>query len=343
MTTNRRVVSLVLALACLVPSCGGGSGPGIEFGLKRIALDLAFKDETQAKPNVAFQTPIPVASVGTFQTNVRYPNPLPVEHVDDCPAAPPGSIASTPVKGVVESLPAEGRYEYSLKGTFDLQSALLPIKGSLPQKESREVRKTKVIPGQTSAINGAPTTDTYEFEVFAPGLVSGTSSTRLYRATPTELQLVRQEVQTGDGVATFNPTPPITLMKLPATEGATWNAAGIDTDTGTSMIVQGEIEKREPVDVCGTLVDTWRVRSSERIVNLAGSSSFTSQTSDTNNAPGATGPGKPNVYHISPNIGGLLVADEEHTITHLNTTVGPVTIIVDSISTMRSTSPVKLA
>ena len=48
------------------------------------------------------------------------------------------------------------------------------------------------------------------------------------------------------------------------------------------------------------------------------------------------------MYHISPNIGGLLVADEEHTVTKLNSTIGPVTIIVDSISTMRSTTPVKL-
>ena len=80
----------------------------------------------------------------------------------------------------------------------------------------------------------------------------------------------------------------------------------------------------------------------ERIVNLAGTSSFTSQTSDTNNAPGSDEPGKPNVYHISPNIGGLLVADEEHTITKLNSQIGPVTIIIDSVSTMSSTSPVKL-
>lgn len=340
--SSRRSVALLVGLSLLLSSCAGGGRPGIEFGLKRIALDLAFKDETQAKPKVAFQVPLPVASVGQFQTNVQYRTPLPVVRVNECPVAPPGSITKVPVKGVVQSLPAEGRYEYGLKGKFDLQSALLPIKGSLPPEEIREVRKTKVIPGQTSAINGAPPTNTYEFEVYQPGLVSGSSTTRLYRATPTELQLVRQEVQVGKEKAVFNPTPPITMMSLPAKEGATWNSAGIDTDTGTSMIVQGEIEKREPVDVCGTLIDTWRVRSSERIVNLSGTSSFTSQTTDTTNAPGADGPGKPNVYHISPNIGGLFVADEEHTITRFNTDVGPVTITVDSVSTMRDIEPVKL-
>jgi len=81
---------------------------------------------------------------------------------------------------------------------------------------------------------------------------------------------------------------------------------------------------------------------SERIVNLSGTSSFTSQTTDTTNAPGSDGPGKPNVYHISPNIGGLFVADEEHTVTHLNTDVGPITITVDSVSTMHDIEPVKL-
>jgi hypothetical protein len=333
-----------MAVAALLPACAGSGPGGIEFGLKRIALDLAFKDEnaTQAKPQLAFQVPLPIASVGSLQTNVQYRQPLPFVHVNDCPVAPEGAIAQTPVRASVPKLPEPGRYEYNLAGTFELQSALLPLKGPLPKAETREVRDGKVIPGQTSAINGAPVTDSYEFVIFQPGLVSGTSMTRTYRATPTELQLVQQVVTTADGAAAFNPTPPITLMKMPATEGATWNSAGIDTETGTSMIVQGTIEKREPVDVCGTLVDTWRVRSSERIVNLAGASSFTSQTSDTNNAPASDGPGKPNVYHISPNIGGLLVADEEHTVTKLNSTIGPVTIIVDSVSTMRSTTPVKL-
>ena len=341
MNKHRQVVGLIVALATLLPACGGGGPGAIEFGLKRIALDLAFKDDSKGQPKAAFQTALPIASVGQVQTNVQYREPLPFVHVDDCPKAAAGSIASTPVRSSVPKLPEEGRYEYNLVGKFELQSALFPIKAPLPPMESREVRKGKVTPGQASAV-GAPVTDTYEFEVFAPGLVSGTSSSRIYRATPTALQLVSQTVTTADGTATFNPTPPITLMSMPAKEGATWNSAGIDTETGTTMIVQGEIEKREPVDVCGTLVDTWRVRSTERIVNLAGTSSYSSVTSDTNNTPGSTGPGKPNVYHISPNIGGLLVADEEHTITKLNTKLGPVTLIVDSVSTMRSTTPVKL-
>ena len=144
---------------------------------------------------------------------------------------------------------------------------------------------------------------------------------------------------TQDGEVKFEPTPPITIMKMGANEGETWVSAGTDTDTGTSMVVQGEIEKREPVDVCGTMIDTYRVVSTERVVNLAGTATYTSTTSDTNNTPGSDGPGKPNVYHVATHYGGLLVQDEQHTITQLNTELGPVTVIIDSVSTVTSTTP----
>jgi hypothetical protein len=90
------------------------------------------------------------------------------------------------------------------------------------------------------------------------------------------------------------------------------------------------------------MFDSYRVVSTERIANLAGTTVYTSATSDTNNAPGSTGPGKPNVYHVATHLGGLLVADEQHTVTQLNTEFGPVTIIVDSVATLRSTTPVAL-
>ena len=48
------------------------------------------------------------------------------------------------------------------------------------------------------------------------------------------------------------------------------------------------------------------------------------------------------MYHVATHLGGLLVADEQHTVTQLNTDFGPVTIVVDSVATVRSTTPVSL-
>ena len=331
----------LLVLAVLLGACGGGGGgQGIEYGLKRIALDLAFeaKDVGEATPDVALRTPIPVPSVGQLQQGYS-PRPLPVVPRTECPTAPPGSVPRSSVQSRITRLPAMGQYTYNVKGTFELQSAVFPLKGPLPPLEMRTYQNGVLTPGERNAVTGANAEPTIDFEVFQQGLVPGTSMTRSYRVTPTDLLLTKLVTTTADGEVVFEPTPPITIMKMGVTEGETWVSAGTDTETGTSMVVQGTIERREPIDVCGEMIDAYRVTSTERIVNLSGSSTYTSSTSDTNNAPGSDGPGKPNVYHVATHFGGVLVADEQHTITQLNSDLGPVTVIVDSVSTLTSTTP----
>ena len=336
-----RFRAVLVVVAVLVPACGGGGGgQGIEYGLKRIALDLAFesKDIGEATPEVALSTPLPVPSVGQLQQSYSV-RPLPVVPRNDCPTAPPGSVPRSSVQSRITRLPAMGQYTYNVKGTFELQSAVFPLKGPLPPLERREYRNGVLTPGEPNPLTGANAEPTLDFEIFQQGLVPGTSMTRFYRVTPTDLLLTKLVTTTADGDLVFEPTPSITIMKMGATEGETWVSAGTDTATGTSMVVQGTIERREPIDVCGEMIDAYRVTSTERIVNLAGTTTYTSSTSDTSNAPGADGPGKPNVYHVATHFGGVLVADEQHTVTQLNSDLGPVTIIVDSVSTLRSTTP----
>jgi len=92
------------------------------------------------------------------------------------------------------------------------------------------------------------------------------------------------------------------------------------------MVVQGQITKREPIDVCGTMVDTYRVESTEQIVNVE--QGYSSKTHD----------GDPNVYNVATQYGGLLV--QQHTATTTTFASSGTTLIIVNTSTVTSTKPV---
>jgi hypothetical protein len=346
----RRSAALVVAV-CLLASCSYGSDrPPLEVGLKRIALDLAFEADkaakTKAPPQAAFTADVPLPGVAALQTNFtpdevigpRHSTP-PVIRVDPCPAAPAGAVPQFQVQGQITKLPAEGRYTSQVKGTFELQSAVFPLKGPLPPVAYRSIRNARIVPGAPAAVTGAPSPDTMEYDVVDPGLLPNSSLTRHLRVTATDLLLVSQTSRVNGADTTLTWQPPITLMKHGTTEGATWNSAGIDTDKRVGMVVQGKLDRHVTVDVCGTLYEAYRVVSTERVASLSGTAVYTQSTSDTTNQPGATGPGKPNIYNVYTNAGGIFIAEEQHTVTNLNTDLGPVTIIIDSASTLTSITP----
>jgi hypothetical protein len=349
--SRRSALALLVAVA-LVGGCGfGKSRPPLEVGLKRIALDLAFEADKdgvkkKAPPQVAFTADVPVPGVSALQTNFtqdevvgsRHPTP-PVVHLDPCPKAPAGSVPEFQVQGQITRLPAEGRYTSQVKGTFELQSAVFPLKGPLPPVAYRYVRNARVLRGAPAAVTGAPSPDTMEYDVVDPGLLPNSSLTRHFRVTATDLLLVSQTSRVNGVDTTLTWQPPITIMKHGTTEGATWNSAGTDTDKRVAMVVQGKLDRHVTVDVCGTMYEAYRVVSTERVASLNGTAVYTSNTSDTSNTPGSTGPGKPNVYNVYTNAGGIFISEEQHTVTNVNSDIGPVTIIIDSTSTLMSIVP----
>jgi hypothetical protein len=346
-----RRATAVLVAVCLTASCSfGGGRPPLEVGLKRIALDLAFEADKDGKPKgppqAAFVAGAPLPGVTALQTNftpdevINAPHTSPpVVHVDPCPKAPPGAVPQSQVQGQITRLPAEGRYTSLVKGTFELQSAVFPIKGPLPPVAYRSIRNARTVAGPPAAVTNAPGPDVLEFDIVDPGLLPNSSLTRHMRVTATDLLLVSQTSRVNGVDTTLTWQPPITIMKHGVNEGTSWNSGGVDTDKRVAMVVQGKTEKRVTVDVCGTLYEAYRVVSTERIAALSGTAVYTSNTSDTTNTPGSTEPGKPNVYNVYTNAGGIFISEEQHTVTNLNTDVGPVTIIVDSASTLTSITP----
>lgn len=339
-----RFVAVTLSSALLAAGCGGDEDLGIQIGLQRIALDLAFKAEAQAEKAEPQQALVPTA----IPSQAEFAVAVPAETFDQPAAgplqplrqpAPPCPVADgvfpdQPVATTVASPPAEGVYDLHRTGTFAIESAVFPFRGLMPAKGEKEYRNVKVIAGTTDVL-GTKAPDQFEYEVFEQTGDNFTS--RSLRVTPTAIQLLEQVTEVGGTTITFRPTPPITLVGLGGGEGTSWNSAGIDTATGTSMVVQGVIEKRENVDLCGKVYDTYVVRSTERVTNIA--DQYTSQTND---AAGAED-GQPNTYWVATQYGGLFIQEEFHTTTTLTAEVGgapvPVTLKLDYRNTFDSIEP----
>lgn len=98
------------------------------------------------------------------------------------------------------------------------------------------------------------------------------------------------------------------------------------------MVVEGEILEREPVDLCGEMYDTYRVRSSERLILLEGPGAFTQVTDDT-----TVEGGEPNFYNVATHFGGLFVRTESH----MTTTAAGLVIEEDNVSTLDGVEPVQ--
>lgn len=350
-----RFVATALASALLAAGCGGDDDMGIQIGLQRIALDLAFKAEEQAAKAEPQQTLVPTA----IPSQAEFAVAVPLETFDEpvsgevrplgriappCPVAD-GVFPDKPVASTVASPPAEGVYNLHRTGTFAVESAVFPFKGFMPAKGEKEYRNVEVIPGTTDVL-GNKAADQFEYEVFEQTGDNFTS--RTLRVTATAIQLVEQVTKVGETTITFRPTPAITLVGLGGAEGTSWNSAGVDTATGTSMVVQGVIEKRENVDLCGKVYDTYVVRSTERITNVR--DQYTSQTNDAANQTGGENgdePGQPNTYWVATQYGGLFIQEEFHTTTTLTAEVGgapvPVTLRLDYRNTFDSIDPARPA
>lgn len=345
-----RMASVAVALALVAAACGGGGHHRVQIGLQRLALNLAFKAEDQAKKAEPVQTIVPTIVPSQAEYAVTVPTSTfdqrPARLSTPRPVAPPclaaqGVLPDKPVTATVLAPPAAGRYTVHRTGTFAIESAVFPFQGLMPPKGEKEYRNVKVIPGTTDVLgNKAP--DEYEFEVFEKTGDNFTS--RTLHVTSTAIELVKQVTKVGSTTVTFSPTPAITLVGLGSGVGTSWNSAGIDTATGASMVVQGQITKRENVDLCGKVYDTFLVQSTERITNVT--DQYTSQTDDANDqASAAAGgePGKPNTYWVATQYGGLFIQEEFHTTTTLTTDVGgapvPVTLKLDYTNTFDAIDP----
>jgi hypothetical protein len=248
---------------------------------------------------------------------------------------------------------ATGVYTTHNKGRFSLTEGNVTVSASFPPygqfrinnvRHSHSSDTVTPIQGESVGANGDTTSISYDVVTYG---IDGSLTTTTYQANTTSnsagnranqefgtgpgttgsLQLIRQVVQNSNGTSTFQPSPPITIVSFDKGPGTSWNSAGTDQATGTTMVVQGSITQVENVDLCGKVYSAYRVVSNERVTNPK------TQLSSTTNA------NDPNVYDIAPQYGGILLRQHIDTTTSYTQNNSAVVVGLNYTATLNSIEP----
>ena len=338
MAARLRAGAAVLALGLVAAGCGGGRDP-LEIGVKSLALDLAFKDESKADPVPPAQVieilGLPPQEILEVDEPERVrPAPIrptePTFFLPPCPEAAPDAFPKEPVSVFFRGAPKPGVYGVHAAGTIRVLGSL-PFALPYPSRLTYEVKNVTVTPATPPDIPNPPRDFIDQGNVVTYDLVKTISSdlvvTDSYRYTRAEFTLTKRVTKAGDRITTFTPTPAVVFESMTAGDGDTWSSAGADRESNIAMVVQGSIEKREFVDVCGQRYDAWKVNSTEQLVDI-----------DTGEQTG-TDPQQPNVYRFANHLGGLVISEEGHFTSVVEFAGQLVPVEFDYVSTFDSLEP----
>lgn len=327
-----RALSIALALLALSACARGDSA--VQIGLQRVNVDLAFKGDPDADKVVRQLPPLPLP-IQPAELYFEPPEFVPVKAKDPCPKGDTTKAPNPPATQLILTPPQAGTYTYANKGKVALTIGTLSTKLPYPQKTESVISNVTDVTAEQSdyqRLRNEPGTRTITFDL-TESLGYGSRVTS-FVVTSGSIQLVKRVTKVGDAESTFTPTPALTVMNLGGGVGDSWNSAGVDLATGETGVIQGRNAARQTLDLCGTLVDTYKIVSTERFASLQGTDAYSSMTKDAADPSGESA-ALTNIYNVATQFGGLFVRVETHTTTQS----GVATIDVDNVATMASTTP----
>lgn len=315
-----RVVRLVAAAALLagLPGCSSIKDavvldkPPPRVAVKGYQLELAYGKEPA--PEVA-STPAVRSVVDTFATLLddsfddlsfgpSFPPPRfrSLPPAEPCPPPTPSAVAERPITPDVKVSVEPGVYRWQNKGTLEFVGlAKTPLDGL----SSRTVRN----------VTKQGTSTTFEVEAVAGTL----RNVFRYRVDPgVGIHLVSLRSISGTASSTFTPALPVKMFTLPAVESTEVADVGVDPLTGTALVVQGRIVRKDRIEGCDELVDGWFVDATWTFIR-----------------PGALPSAWNYDYTVATQHGGLIVADR----LQATQTLGPLIVNVDASSAFGSIVP----
>jgi hypothetical protein len=360
-----RSVAVIATVAALVAASCGRHTDQLEIGLRRVALDLAFKDASKSPPlspravarqlsvvDTSVLNQVPVAD----EPPARQPRVItvPARQEPVCNAAPAGANYDYPTYAVVKDPPKVGTYTRHNAGTVKIETTVFNLDLPYPAKSNLDISDLKFVTADpllnerdVTALN--PPSDVRNSALFPPRI-----NFTMTRYGPSGLKqidsfqystggatggdyvwLIKRETIVNGVSAVFTPTPPIQYIKLFTTEGSgsAVRHAGTDRDTNTALAVQSTIVGRESVDICGDVFDTFRVQIQENFVDLSKSPPVVS---------GNEG-GTSNFWNIQFDHGLIVLREEVHSTFRGSTQIAgapvPVTVRYDYTSTLDSLTP----
>lgn len=323
----------VSALLVVGVGCSSTDTP-LQIGIKRTAVNLAFKDEAlPAKPpdiRTVFQqidVPVPALPVVDFDRLPAFKQLPPLPKFELCPKAEPDAHPADPVTLQIVKRPVAGRYVYVNEGTFKIVTAIGELQLPYPPIVRKEVKNVVDVP-LTDPI-GRITETAVQYDVLLR--LGELMNLATYQLRSDGVYLMKLERGAAGVTRSFTPHQPMAVYKF-GSEATEWTSPGLDINTRVAMLVQGKIEKRDIVDLCGEVVDTYRASSRERVATVDGD--YQAQTNDED----------PNAYWFATHTGPLPVQEHIHlTETILVTTDAgakiPVTLEWNYTSKLRSLKP----
>lgn len=290
MRPSRRLV----AFCSLAVMAAGACGPdtSVDIGVRAAAVNLNFGDPKAKKAAPVLDVPITGPGFVAPPVRLDLPTDLPAAPLHSrprtgplkraCPTAKAGTGAEEAAPASVTAPPKPGLYSFRRTGH-------LAVGGTGAEKQPlSEVVVQEVANVLSVAAPGDATAARISFDVIQtePGLRTTTSyvidpaGVALDPRASGGLKIAKIVVERADlpgdalagiagvsGVETFEPQPPVKIMNLPAAlepvpTDASMSSRGVDATTGAVMEVFSATQERVSVDVCGRVIQGFRVRVS---------------------------------------------------------------------------------
>ena len=266
----RRVIGCVVA-AGLLAACAPKTG--VHLTIRNYANDVTYGDQSSPsipKPAPAaelmptfpafIQPPLaPPSLVVPSTPPTTFPLPAPPPKLDLCPKASPFAFPSLNAGPHVLAAPKQGIYLYRQTGSYTIDG-----KSGAPQAQA--VRSVQNIATQS---NGTITFDVADVEGQSATLTSYEIMQSTGNSTTDGIFITQVVTKAADGtISQFAPQPAIRIMPLPAQNSQqSFQSAGVDAIHGLTEEISGTIVSRQRVDACGTVLDSWEVHVTGRLLS----------------------------------------------------------------------------
>lgn len=254
----------VLLVACVLTlgACGGPKVP-LEIGAKTVSVNVEFgKTELVVPPDVA-PPPVEVQPLeGGVAVVPSKTTPAPARRDPDKPAADPCPAASAfafPAKestNQVDSVAPQGQYDFRASGIAERAGA----KTAYPAIVKRTVSAARTNADGTRSFNVSET-------------VFGVTTVTTYVTDATQVAIARIARSDRSGSVAFGLVPALKILPLPPVQNdpagrtvTTWQSTASDSESGTTITIDGRVIGRDRIDACGQLVDAWTADATQRVV-----------------------------------------------------------------------------
>lgn len=280
----RRYLALLALAGMVTAGCASSGPPGVKTS--SVQTDIVFD---AAKPKSG-----PLAAPSSAPSDLPGGSPLlpspfrnqlparfadvrfgltPEQQTSDCPDAPIGAAPATAAPENATQPPQAGLYRYKRRGTStqtvngaDISSQY----GGFEPHVIRDVERTsdtlwrfnEIVPSEDGV-------DVYTWQVNTDPAQRGVNppyvgENPVRAGEPGRgiaLVSISQYDANGNERGSFTPSTAVLYMPLPIQQGETFTGVGVDPKSGQSIRIDGETQRRQTADACGTLLDGWFVKA----------------------------------------------------------------------------------